>query len=119
MTLTTKDIIKMLPFEEAFKAKLLEDFDTLSPDQKYQIEELIWDAYAVIYQLRFEKNFREALLRVEEKKEEIDEEFSKRIREQTNKDLQNTQTQQSSAIDLSETRAALQEIINDPTKQTN
>ena len=117
--MTTKDIIQILPFEDSFKKQLIADYDSLTPDQVYSIGQIIWDAYGAIYQIRLDKNTREALMLVEDGKESLDKEFYKRIREKTNLEMQKDMVQAETTVDLSETREALKGIINDPSTDTN
>jgi hypothetical protein len=115
MKITTLDIIKVLPFEEEFKNNLLEGFDALTPDQKFNIEQIVWDAYGALYQIKLDKNTREALLKVEDGQEDLDKEFHKRIKEKTEKEMQEQFSQAETNVDLTEAREALQAIIKNPT----
>ena len=62
MKINTTDIIKFMPFEDNFKTDLIKNFDTLDPNKKFALEQVIWDAYEAIYKLRLEENIRLALL---------------------------------------------------------
>ena len=118
MKITTKDIIKLLPFDESFKSSVLESWDDLSSDQKFTIGQLLWDAYGEIYHARFEKNMTVAMVDVTEGKAKMDKDFYKRVKEQTNRDMQQQADETVPSMDLSETRAALQDIL-DTSKQAN
>jgi hypothetical protein len=115
MTLTTQDIIQLLPFSEDFKSSLLADFDSLNPDQKFNIEQLVWDAYDELYQIRLEENTQLAFLRVEKEEEEFDADFYKRINEKTDQDMRKQSVQQTTESDLSETREELEKILQQQT----
>lgn len=118
-TVTTEDIIKMLPFEEDFKNDLLANWDTLSEDQQYDITEIVWDLYSAMYEIQYETNMRVAMLRVQEGTEHFDEEFNKRIEEQTEKDMEEQFNKTVPAANLAETREALQDILNNPSSNNN
>lgn len=115
MKITTQSIINILPFEESFRKELFSGLDNLSPDQKFNVEELIWDAYGALYQIILDKNMGEALLRVEAGEEMPDKEFYNKVREKTNNEIQNQISSTDVAIDLSETREELEKIL----KQSN
>jgi hypothetical protein len=134
MNLTTKDIIRLLPLDPPFKQDLLNRYDTLTADQKFEIEQMVWDVYDELYQLRLEANTEEAFIRVQEQQEAFDEDFYKRIKEKTdNEMMQKTATllqhqapaispqnssdsvEQPSSPNLDATRQELQKIL----QQTN
>ena len=107
---TTQDIIKILPFEKKFRTELLRDFDKLNPDQKFAIERLVWNFYDAIYQSRLDENMQQAFLRAENNQEKLDKDFYKRIREQTERELQQEFSQTGTNVDLSTAREALKEV---------
>ena len=76
--MTTKDIVKILSFDEDFKTTLLNQLDSLSPDQKFTIEQLLWKTYASAYRLRLDQNLELALLRAGDNREPLDRDFYKR-----------------------------------------
>ena len=113
--MTTKDIIQLLPFGEEFKTKLLADFDTLTPDQKFNIVQTVWDAYNAFYQLRLEENTQEALLHAADGEEALDKDFYKRIKEKTDQEMKTQLHQATTTSDLSSAREELEKIL----KQAN
>lgn len=114
MKLTTLEVIKILPFDDVFKQQLLEKFPLLSEDIKYEVVELIWDLYYAMYEVKFEENTDKAFLRAEKNQETLDNNFYKRVTEQTGKEMQQTNEQTSTHVNLSQTRQKLQEILNKP-----
>lgn len=113
MQITTKDIIKILPFEDQLKTSLLDNFDNLNPDQKLAIEQLLWQTYESLFKLKLEENTQMALLRAKEGREKLDKEFYKRVREQTEKEMQSETIQTTQDVDLSEARKAMEVIIKE------
>lgn len=111
--MTTKDIIKILPFEEQFKNDLLGRFDGLSPDQKFTLEQILWETYAVYYDLKLEENIQLALQRAKDNQEPLNNDFYKKVREQTDKALQEETSQQASEKDLEAARVAMQKIVQE------
>lgn len=115
MQITTFDIIKYLPFEEGFKKQLLENFDSLSLDQQLDIADCVWDVYDALCQMKIDENIELGLERAKNGEEKLDHDFYKRIKAQTEKELELDFVQQVGNVDLSETREALEKIL----KQTN
>lgn len=113
MNITTKDIIKILPLEESLRTGLIQSFDTLTPDQKYNIEKTLWDAYYAIYEITYQKNLRLAFERAKKNQEKLDADFNKRVIEQTENELQNETITVSQDVDLSAARKAMEVIIKE------
>lgn len=113
MDITTKDIIKTLPFDQAFKTKLLHEFDSLGGDAKFAIERILWDTYFVIYHLRLQENTQLAFLRAEENEESLDSEFYQRVEEVTQKQMQEELAQNSQTVDLAQARKAMELIVKE------
>lgn len=111
MKITTKDIIKILPFDEKFKTELLNEFNHLDPDRKFNIEQALWDAYDNFYELKLKENTRLAFLNVEQGKEEFDENFNKRIREKTDKEMQEEAQKNIEQTDLNAAKSAMEKIV--------
>lgn len=111
--ITTKDIIKILPFDEQFKQELLSGFDNLDPDKKFNLEQKLWDTYDAFYELQLKKNMQLALMRARENQEKLDKDFYKRIREQTDKEMQSETVQSVEQVDLSTARKAMELIVKE------
>ncbi|HUQ85632.1 MAG TPA: hypothetical protein VM077_04870 [Candidatus Limnocylindrales bacterium] len=117
--ITTLDILKTLPFEEAFKSNLLDNFEKFSPDQQYAIEDIIWDTYDSLCRLKIEENVELAMQKAKDKQEVLDQGFYDRIKQQTEKELEDNFTIAVASADLSETRDALQDIIKTNSSKKN
>lgn len=115
MALTTKDIIQLLPYTEDFKRDLLEKFDGMDPDQKFNIVEIVWDTYTALYNMKLEENMQLAIQKAADKQETIDKDFYARIKAQTDQEMQKAAGQAETTVDLSDAREELQKIID----QTN
>src|SRR5436305_9565495 len=111
--ITTKDILKALPFEEKLKVDLLQSFDSFTPSQKFELEQIIENAYYGLYQSKLQDNIDSALKRAENNQEELGPDFYKRIREQTEKEMQEDLTKASQNVDLSAARAAMEKIVQE------
>lgn len=113
--MTTKDIIKMLPFKAEFKEDLLNRYDSFTPDQRFSIERIVWGYYYAVYQARLDKNMQAAFQRAGNNEEALDKEFYERVRKQTDMELQEVYNEETTDVNLSTARGELEEII----KQSN
>lgn len=114
MKVTTKDIIKILPIEAVLKMQLLNEFDVMDPDRKDELIEIVWDSYIAIFQLKLEENIRLALARAEKNQEDLDKDFYKRIREQTERELLSEDTEKATTVNLQHARDELQKLLDRP-----
>lgn len=119
MELTTKNIIKILPFKDDFKRSLLERFDSLTDDQRLQIERFIWDFYDALFEIKLQENIQLALAKADDKQTKLDKEFYSRIEEQTEKELMESSVDISAKVDLDRAREQLEEIVKDKNPQTD
>lgn len=113
MKLTTKDIIKILPFNDALKTRLLKGFDTLNPDQKFMVEDVVWNTYLTIYKLRLQENVQAGLLRARNNKEKLDESFYDRMEEQTEKEMDSEGLAITEKVNLEAAQKAMELIVKE------
>lgn len=113
MKITTKDIIKILPLDENMRKTLLEEFDSMDPDRKYNLEKIMWDTYYTMYKLKLEENIQLALLKAKDNQEKLDEDFYSRVREQTEKEMQSEEVQKTQSADLDSARKAMELIVKE------
>ncbi len=113
MKLSTENIIKIIPLEEAFKDELLKQLPSLTPDQRYNMADIIWGAYYTYLDILVERNVELALERAKEGKETLDKSLYKRIYDETEKELQTTGAQVVSEKDLETARAAMEKIVKE------
>lgn len=119
MKLTTKDILKILPFEENFKKNLLDNFDSLDQDQKFNIERLIWDTYDALFELKLEENLQIALLAAKNNQEKLNDELYARVEELTEREMQGNEFKLSTEVDLEQARQKLLTLINNSPSKNN
>src|SRR5579872_2526472 len=112
MKLTTLDIIKLLPFEENYKRSLIDAFDSLSEDQRYEVTELVWSTYGALYRIKYNANMEKALSEIADQRITLGNDFYKKIKEKTDQDMDKLESQQSTPINLDQTRQELQNILN-------
>lgn len=111
MKITTLEIIKFLPFEKVFQTNLIEKFDKLNPDQKFALEQVVWDAYEAIYKLRLEENIKLALLNAKDSTVKMDENFFNNIKAETVSQMETEFSKDSAKSDIAQIRTRLEEIM--------
>lgn len=114
MELTTKDIIKILPFEEAFKRDLLDRYDNLAPDERYTVEQLLWDLYDEIYTLKLQGKIEAALEPGSTSKFPLDDEFYRNVKQEVDEEMMSESTKLVETVDLQAARDKLQSLIKEP-----
>lgn len=119
MELTIKSIIKILPFDEAFKHELLTTFDNLTPDERYRIEQVLWDLYDEIYALKLQEKIEIALLPNNPTAAPLDAEFYKTIKKEIDEELLNESVTLVDTIDLEAARDKLQEMMKEEENTQN
>lgn len=112
MKITTKDIIKILPLDQEYKSRLLNNFDGFNADVKFEIEQLLWDAYAALYKLRLEENIKKAMVTLQNSQLTLGPDFYKTIQEQTAKEIEQSFYKTTTDTDLAHVRSRLEEVIN-------
>jgi len=111
---TVKDLIKILPFDEAFKKDLLARYDRLIPDQRLRIDRIIWRIYDELFEARLAENIQLAFERAKKNEEKLDGTFYARIRKQTRQKMEKEYSEKEAKVDLSETREELAELLKQP-----
>lgn len=113
MTITTKDIIRFFPLEEAFKQTLLAEFDTLPQRKKAYMVKILWDAFYLYYQLLREKYTIEARDKILIGEEIPDSMFHARIVEKTEEEIRQSFQGVNDTGSLEEARKAMEMIVKE------
>lgn len=113
MKLLAKDLIKILPFDDKFKLELLREYDFFTPDQKFNIDRVLWRTYAELFELKLEENIQLALLKAKNNQEKLDENFYQRIKEQTAKEMESESIETKEKTELASARSAIEQIIGE------
>jgi hypothetical protein len=114
MNLTTKDILKILPFDEAFKRDLLGRFDSLGPDEQYAVSRLLWDLYDAIYTMKLQAKIDQALDPDGNSQVPLNNDFYKTIKAEVEQEMTVESLRAIEAVDLKSTRDKLQHILGEP-----
>lgn len=114
MITDTTAIIKFLPFEEDFKKLLLERFENASGQQKFDLDSMIWKAYYQVYEAQLQNNIQLALTEKEGSEiDTLDENFYTKIREKTEKEMEQMVKEESNNADISAAREAMEKIVKE------
>lgn len=119
MELTTKNIIKILPFDNEFKESLMGSFDNLDPDQKFSIERVIWDLYDGLYELKLQENIRLEMEKSNDKDNPLTKGFYKKVKEKTEQDLLSEFVDTTISVDLSDARSKIDQILQKKSPATH
>ncbi len=111
--MTTQNIIKILPFPDQFKSKLLAEFNSLNPDQKFDTEQILWRGYRTLYRIKLAYNLQQAFYKASNNQEKLDKDFYKRVQEATEKEMLSESTQIIQETDLAAARKAMELIVKE------
>lgn len=119
MAKTTIDLIKILPFEEGFKNELIQKYDSLNEDQKFMLQQVVWETYYALYKLKLDENITKARTKLGSGEEDLGEDFYAKVRKQTEEELEQEVQAGGDKFDLNQAREKLQNVVDitpqDPT----
>ena len=113
MKITTQQIVNMLPFEAKDRLDILEMLEGNDPDKKFNIEQMLWDAYYAMLELKEEENFQKSMAKALKNEENLNKDLFPKIEKESEEELQKEVVEQSEKADLSEARAAMEKIIKE------
>lgn len=113
MKITTKDVIKILPMDERFRLSLLTEFDDMHPDEKFQMERVLWDVYGQYYTFRLQQNMQKALLKAEKNEAQLGPKLFSKVRIQTEEELKRESMTKVETVDLHEVRERIQNLMKE------
>ena len=108
----TKDLIKILPLDNDFKKDLLEKYDGLADEQKFNIGRLVWSAYDLVFLRKLNDNMEVALEEAKNNQEKLDEGLYSRVRDLTLAEMEQVTAEDIKAMDLDIARDKLAAIIS-------
>lgn len=114
MNLTTENIIKMLSKNESATKILLERFNSLNDDERFEVSNKIWDLYDLMYEGRLQVNVQKALNEVAANKKELSSDFYKKVKEETDKEVEKEFFADTTSADINSVRDKISKIIGNP-----
>lgn len=111
--MTTKDIIKLLPIDEVFKAQLLGNYDQLPLEKRFAIEQAAWDIYDAYILGRIEEKVQLALKKAQtENGGMLNPEFYEKVKAEAEKEVLEKGVMESEKVDLKATREQLATVMS-------
>ncbi len=111
--MTTKDIIKFLPLDNAIKIELLEKFDSLDSSQLLSIERLVWNTYDTLYQQLLEENIQKQYAQTLNNEGKFNQDFYAEALKKTESTMNKEFFQTTEQVDLSAARKAMDLIVKE------
>lgn len=111
--ITTKTIINFLPFDPKFKLELLEEYDSLSPDQQVRLTRLVWQTFDSFYQLRINEKFYKGIRDAGKTGQKIDGSYYQKVVEETDKEIDRQLAENQQSFDLSAARKSMEQIVRE------
>jgi|SRR3990167_5893690 len=114
MQITTEKILQMLSKDKSQKNSLLEIFNNLNENQRFNAERRIWDLFDIMYEGRLEVNLQKAFNEIAEGKRKLDKNLQKEVKEQTDKEIEKEFFADTTSADLNSVRDKISKIIGGP-----
>jgi hypothetical protein len=111
MKLTTTDIIRILPITQETKDSLTSTWESMDPDTRFDLEQILWDAYDTIYDITLDENIKLELLKATQEEVVLDDSFYARMREKTDEQIQKQQQTKIDSSELSSIRQKLETFM--------
>ncbi|OGK21178.1 hypothetical protein A2866_00190 [Candidatus Roizmanbacteria bacterium RIFCSPHIGHO2_01_FULL_39_8] len=114
MKVTIQDIIAFLPFEEEYRQKIKRQLIEIDSATRISLEDQLWETFDALCDLYYQKNFQKGLYEMGEGAKSFGPNFYKRIREETDKEIEMDMTKKTTAFGIEEVREKLQKYIQEP-----
>lgn len=111
--MTTKDVIKLLPIDEALRIQVLNVFDYLEPDQKLSIERIAWKMYDMMEEEQIELAVQEQYDAVKEGKAELGKQFYAEAVQKAEQQMTKHISTETAHSDLEAARLAMHKIVSE------
>lgn len=111
--ISTKTLINFLTFDPKLKLELLESYDTLPIDEQVRITRAVWGAFDDYQELKVQENFEKGLLLADKNSSQIDNDYYKKINEQTEKEIDEALANSQQSADLTGVRKSMEQIVRE------
>lgn len=111
MKITTKDIIKFLPFNNDFKNKLLEEFDSMELNKKFELEQMLWDAYDNLFELKVQEKMQVMIEKAKNKEIPLDQNIYRLAEKEAEKEMEAGFFKETTDTDLDAVRTRLEALM--------
>ncbi len=111
MKLNTKTIIQLLPLDEEMKQSLLTKWDDMDPDLRYEIENLVWEAYYELEDVKVQEQVQTDLQKVKAGELPLNQDFYAHAVEETEKDQGKEIHESADTVELASVRQRLELLM--------
>lgn len=111
MKITTKDIIKFLPLRAEFKNKLLEEFDTMELNRKFEIEQMLWDVYNSLFEIKVQEKLELLIEKAKNNEIPLDNTLYRKAEAEAEKEMEAGFFKEATDTDLSAVRTKLEALM--------
>jgi len=111
--MTTIDVIKLLPMDDAIKTQILNTYAYMEPEQKLSIQSLAWDYYDLVFGIKLEGNMQEQMDQTIKGNGHLGKEFYAKAVKKTQEDMKKMLSESGSQSDLLAARQAMERIVNE------
>lgn len=109
--MTTKDLIKFLPFDEPDRNELLKTYEYADKNQRFAINQLVWTAYFDLYNDTLRDNLAKEVDEAKFGEGKLDRDLYKRALQKTEQEMKLEIEKAITDTDLSAARKAMEQIM--------
>ncbi len=111
--MTTKDVIKQLPLEDALKVQILQMYDTMEPGQKLTIQRIAWRTYDLLRAGHIDESLERSLESVKKGESHLGPDFYSSVVKKADQAIMNDSQTATRAVEIAQARTAMEQIINE------
>ncbi len=111
MKLNTKTVIQSLPLDEKLKQNIFSKWDTMDQDLRYEIENVVWEAYFEIENLKVDEQVLENLNKAKAGEIPLNEEFYERAEHDAEEHKGEEIHQSADTVELAAVRQKLEQLM--------
>lgn len=114
MELTTEKLIQIIPLADDLRQDLRSRWEHMDPDEKFQVERILWDAYYEIYEMKLEINIQKKLAELGEEGSDVQlgPDFYQKVAEETEKEMHTDSLVKADSTELVDVRQKLEQLMN-------
>lgn len=115
MKITTQEIIQVLPISQQIKDSLTQQWASMDADTRFDLEQIIWDAYDTLFDIALEENIKLELMKASQEEVKLDDTFYQRMNERTELQMQQKQLVDVDSAQLADIRGKLEAYMQSDT----
>lgn len=111
MKLNTKTIIQALPLDPGLKQDIVSKWDTMDKDLRYEIENLVWEAYYEFEDLKVDESIQKNLEKAKQGELPLNADFYNTALQSTEETKTQELHQSADTVELSAVREKLEQLM--------